>query len=115
MAGMSTSVVRKPPIFNALFPVLMGPTGSGKSTVKSTSQSFILKTDTPQFIDYATSQGGSSIGHNLSSGTAEIKAVRYTHPGDNRPVIFVDTPGFDEARLPDSDLLHQISYWLIKV
>ncbi|KAF7973131.1 hypothetical protein HWV62_16174 [Athelia sp. TMB] len=74
---------------------LMGPTGAGKST----------------FIDYATKQNESSIVHNLSSGTSEIRAVRCQHPEDNRPVLFVDTPGFDDPSRSDIEVLSQIASW----
>ncbi|KAF7970677.1 hypothetical protein HWV62_23270 [Athelia sp. TMB] len=79
--------------------VLMGPTGAGKST----------------FINYATKQGGSTVGHSLSSETSEIRAVRYLHPDDNRPVIFVDTPGFDDTHRSDIEILSQIAGWFVKI
>ncbi|KAF7973138.1 hypothetical protein HWV62_16188 [Athelia sp. TMB] len=78
---------------------LMGPTGAGKST----------------FIDYATKQNGSSIGHTLSSETSKIRTVRCMHPEDNRPVVFVDTPGFDDTYRSDIEILSQIASWFVEV
>ncbi|KAF7970679.1 hypothetical protein HWV62_23274 [Athelia sp. TMB] len=78
--------------------VLMGPMGVGKST----------------FIDYATRQNGASIGHALSSQTTEIRTVRYMHPEDNHPVIFVDTPGFDDTLKSDIEILCEIATWFVK-
>ncbi|KZP32010.1 hypothetical protein FIBSPDRAFT_907485 [Athelia psychrophila] len=77
----------------------MGPTGAGKST----------------FINYATGQDGSSIGHGLKSQTSEIRAVRCLHPVDQGPVIFVDTPGFDDTYRSDIEILSLIAGWFVTV
>ncbi|KZP32060.1 hypothetical protein FIBSPDRAFT_813098 [Athelia psychrophila] len=79
--------------------VVMGSTGAGKST----------------FIEYATQQGGGSVGHSLQSQTSEIRAVRTKHPEDHGSVIFVDTPGFDETNRSDIEILAQIAGWFVKV
>jgi len=78
--------------------VVMGPTGAGKST----------------FIEYATRQDGRTIGHGLQSYTSDIRSVRTNHPKDGRPVVFVDTPGFDDTYKSDLEILTMIAEWLVK-
>jgi len=78
--------------------VVMGPTGAGKST----------------FIEHATRQDGRTIGHKLRSFTTAIRTVRYTHPVDGYPVLFVDTPGFDDTDKSDLEILTIIADWLVK-
>jgi len=78
--------------------VLMGPTGSGKST----------------FIECATRQDGQTVGHKLRSFTSEIRTVRITHPKNNRKVVFVDTPGFDDTTKTDVEILSMIADWLVQ-
>ncbi|KIM82896.1 hypothetical protein PILCRDRAFT_820190 [Piloderma croceum F 1598] len=77
---------------------VMGPTGAGKST----------------FIDRATRQDGGTIGHGLRSFTNDIRTVRANHPIDGRPVVFVDTPGFDDTYKSDMEILTMIADWLVK-
>ncbi|KIM82899.1 hypothetical protein PILCRDRAFT_820193 [Piloderma croceum F 1598] len=77
---------------------VMGPTGAGKST----------------FIDRATRQDGGTIGHGLRSFTNDIRIVRVNHPTDGRPVVLVDTPGFDDTYKSDTDILAMIAAWLVK-
>jgi len=76
--------------------VVMGPTGAGKST----------------FIDIATGQNGGIVGHELKSCTAAVQAVNTTH--DNHPVVFVDTPGFDDTYKSDTEILSMIAEWLVQ-
>ncbi|KZP06236.1 hypothetical protein FIBSPDRAFT_805123, partial [Athelia psychrophila] len=76
----------------------MGPTGSGKST----------------FVDCATQQNGKSIGQSLISQTSPFRSFRINHPIDKEPVIFVDTPGFDDAYKFDIDL-SQIASWCAEI
>ena len=95
---------------------IMGPTGAGKSTVRAPFfERAFLYTDYSQFINHATSQSDSVIGHGLSSQTSEIRMVRCTHPIDKGPVVLVDTPGFDDTYRPDIEILTEIGTWLTKV
>jgi len=74
----------------------MGPTGSGKST----------------FVDTATKQNGKTIGHALKSCTSSIGAFKFKVPGDARSFVLVDTPGFDDTNMSDTEILHMIADWL---
>ncbi|KIM73927.1 hypothetical protein PILCRDRAFT_40139, partial [Piloderma croceum F 1598] len=77
---------------------VMGPTGAGKST----------------FIDYATRQNSQAIGHGLRSCTEAIRTVRVNHPNDDRPVVFVDVPGFDNTFKSDVEIFAMIIDWFVK-
>jgi len=79
--------------------VVMGPTGCGKTT----------------FITKATGQGHSEINHGLRTATSGIRTIRTTHPKDGHPVVFVDTPGFDDTYIPDNETLSKVADWLVKV
>ena len=98
---------------------MMGPTGAGKSRVrrlvkrsKFSSESHV---SLPQFIDIATKQAHSgNVGHSLQSCTSEVRAVRYRRIDDNaiRSYVIVDTPGFDDTKKSDSEILGLIADWL---
>ena len=62
-----------------------------------------------QFIHEATG-ADTGIGHDLESCTSEIGIIKMLFPGYN--VVFVDTPGFDDTKKSDSDILKMISDWL---
>ncbi|KAI6042360.1 P-loop containing nucleoside triphosphate hydrolase protein, partial [Pisolithus marmoratus] len=74
----------------------MGPTGAGKSS----------------FVAKATGNGNEGVGHSLTSHTSEIKATRCMIEGSN--VVLVDTPGFDDTKKSDLQILESISDWLSK-
>jgi hypothetical protein len=67
-----------------------------------------------QFIDIATEQDGNTVGHGMKSQTSDIRAVRVKHPTTGDPVIFVDTPGFDDTYKSDVEILTMIAVWLTK-
>jgi hypothetical protein len=67
-----------------------------------------------QFINMATQQDSHAIGHGMQSQTSEIQTSRVKHPTTGDPVIFVDTPGFDDASKSDVEVLTTISRWLVK-
>ena len=93
---------------------VMGPTGAGKSTVRVFSSSNIWDFDRPQFIEMATGQDGQTVGHGLQSRTAVIRTVRVIHPKTGRPIVFVDTPGFDDTYKSDTEILSMIADWLVR-
>ncbi|KAH7925413.1 kinase-like protein [Leucogyrophana mollusca] len=76
---------------------IMGPTGTGKSS----------------FINAAIRQACAIVGHDLESCTQKVVAFTCPHPdGSNRNIVFVDTPGFDDSKRTDYDILRDISKWL---
>ncbi|RDB17362.1 GTPase IMAP family member 4 [Hypsizygus marmoreus] len=75
---------------------IMGPTGVGKST----------------FINTLAGKTVASVGHNLKSHTSQLQHV-VIEGGRNR-IILVDTPGFDDTFVEDSEILRRIAVWLAK-
>ncbi|KAL4062801.1 P-loop containing nucleoside triphosphate hydrolase protein [Scleroderma yunnanense] len=73
-----------------------GPTGAGKST----------------FIGRAVGRPEIGVGHDLESCTSEIRAVRYPHSDGERNIVLVDTPGFDDTFVTDTQILRNIANWL---
>jgi len=65
-----------------------------------------------QFIECATRQDGRTVGHKLRSFTAGIQTARTAHPTDGYPVLFVDTPGFDDTSKSDMEILGMIADFL---
>jgi len=58
-----------------------------------------------------------TVGHDLHSRTKEVKHVSCSHPFDSsKPrVILVDTPGFDDTHMEDSQvmarIIEQMKHW----
>ncbi|KAG8834801.1 hypothetical protein FRC18_001475 [Serendipita sp. 400] len=73
---------------------VMGATGVGKST----------------FIALATGSDEATVGHNLRSCTEKVQPVRHTH--NDRSFVFLDTPGFDDTKMSDVEVLANIAEWL---
>ena len=57
------------------------------------------------------SQSNLRIGMNLESCTAEVQLAD-TFTLDGRPVILIDTPGFDDTSKSDTDILKLIAAFL---
>lgn len=81
---------------NDIVVAVMGPTGAGKST----------------FIDRAVGRPDINAGHDLTSCTKEVRAVRYPHTDGTRNIVLVDTPGFDDTFMTDVQVLQRIADWL---
>ncbi|KIM56731.1 hypothetical protein SCLCIDRAFT_212451 [Scleroderma citrinum Foug A] len=73
---------------------VVGPTGSGKST----------------FVDRAVGLPDTSVGHQLSSCTREVRAVRYSNGARN--IVLVDTPGFRHDSLSNAQVLQGTVDWM---
>ena len=89
----------------------MGATGSGKTSVRTTSPWSVCELIHGfQFINLAS---GSQlrVGINLKSCTAEVQvANKFTL--DGRQVILIDTPGFDDTNVSDAEILEKIAAFL---
>ena len=92
---------------------LIGPTGSGKSSV---SLIFTPLQDTNikiiQFLSKATGNGG-DVGHTLTSCTTELKVAKCEEPTLSS-IFLMDTPGFDGNLITDLEVSHLASEWLDK-
>ncbi|KAG6852774.1 hypothetical protein C0991_009214 [Blastosporella zonata] len=78
---------------------IMGPTGAGKST----------------FINTVVGRDVTTVGHDLKSQTAQLHHIILRHPTDiTRRIIIVDTPGFDDTYVSDSEILRRIAVWLAR-
>ena len=90
----------------------MGATGSGKSTVSRVYSPIMARSSStcPQFINLASSSN-LRVGMKLGSCTAEVQlADEFTL--DERRVILIDTPGFDDTSKSDTDVLKMIAAFL---
>ena len=52
------------------------------------------------------------ISDDIDSCTQKIEPFIATHPNDPRRIVLVDTPGFDNAFLDDTEILRRIAIWL---
>lgn len=79
--------------------VLMGQTGSGKST----------------FINCAAGHDVAPVTHSVTSCTNDIRLFHCARPGHpNERIFLVDTPGFDHTKAQSpKGVLQQVSEWLI--
>ena len=86
----------------------MGATGSGKTSVSSIC--LVVIRNSPGCLQFINLASGSSlrVGMCLESCTAEVKvADEFTL--DERTIILVDTPGFDDTSKSDTDILKIIA------
>jgi len=63
-----------------------------------------------QFISQVTGNAD-GIGHALTSCTSEIKVTKVENLAN---IVLVDTPGFDDTKKSDLEILEMISKWLNK-
>ncbi|KAG6833277.1 hypothetical protein H0H87_009452 [Tephrocybe sp. NHM501043] len=69
----------------------------------------------PQFINTIVGSEVTTVGHDLKSQTAQLRHVILRHPQDiTRRIIIVDTPGFDDTYVSDSEILRRIAVWLAR-
>ncbi|KAJ2914249.1 hypothetical protein MD484_g6180, partial [Candolleomyces efflorescens] len=105
--------------------LIMGQTGAGKSTVGGFSKPKTAHTDNSiKFVNNVfngatvaeTSNQFESCTKQLAHYIMPIPthwATRY-HLGANRRLVLVDSPGFDDTNVSDSEILRRIAVWLSK-
>ena len=95
----------------------MGPTGSGKSHVRTIlcyTLIFIFL-HALKIIDTLAGQPGRRSGSRLESCTTNVRAVRlHNHPVHGDRLVLVDTPGFDDCIKSNLEILQMVSNWLQK-
>ena len=98
----------------------MGPTGTGKSNVGQnifSLEQWIHTWIYPQFIDVVTKAPSDKLraGSSLGLCTQKIQATRVrNHDFYSSEVVLVDTPGFDDDKRSDIEILELIGDWLKK-
>lgn len=73
---------------------------------------FLILTRPVKFIHVATGQNGNGVGHGLQSRTEQVHCIKTVDPNDGQPVVFVDTPGFNDTSKSDVVILGEIASWL---
>ncbi|KAG6374159.1 P-loop containing nucleoside triphosphate hydrolase protein [Boletus reticuloceps] len=94
--GAQSSNHREPINEDDIVIAVMGITRVGKSS----------------FIDKAAGGKKIVITNNLVSQTRTVQPVRCPHPDGRRNVVLVDTPGFDDTYLSETQILKIIAHWL---
>ncbi|KAF8438394.1 P-loop containing nucleoside triphosphate hydrolase protein [Boletus edulis BED1] len=72
----------------------------------------ITRVGKSSFIDKAAGGKKIMITNNLVSQTRTVQHVHCPHPDGRRNVVLVDTPGFDDTHLSDTQILMIIAHWL---
>lgn len=91
----------------------MGSTGVGKSAVRFPLLNDFCPSRSLQFVNAAANMDATTVSHDLESCTKEISIVPIPFSENpTRRVILVDTPGFDDTWLPDTEILRRIAEWL---
>ena len=91
----------------------MGPTGVGKSAVcllfQVASCHLVPRFKHAQFIEHATKANSEFIGLGSRSQMPAIQGIRTLNPADGKPVVFVETPGFNDTNQSDMETISQIA------
>jgi hypothetical protein len=73
----------------------------------------VLASALEQFINSFAGRAVTKVGHSLESCTQSIQTVTMVHPENpNCRVTLIDTPGFDDTRRSDTEILKIIAKWL---
>ncbi|KAI9863924.1 MAG: hypothetical protein M1824_005962 [Vezdaea acicularis] len=85
--------VEAPPVYRNLIGI-MGPTGAGKSS----------------FINCVSGSRVMNVGHGSRSCTADVDETDFHYK--SHIIKLVDTPGFDDTNLSDTEVLRRIANWM---
>ncbi|KAG8957104.1 hypothetical protein FRC03_010551 [Tulasnella sp. 419] len=91
--GVSQQTETKRNKNNDILIAVMGATGVGKSSFINTTAGSAL-----------------AVGDDLESETKEVDFAKFTHRGHR--ITLIDTPGFDDTYISDTDILQTIAQWL---
>ena len=92
----------------------MGPTGAGKSTVRASCiDNLFLKNLWLQSINFVAGKEVTTVGHDLKSCTAKLLPIVIDPDLEsdllrNRRLVLLDTPGFGDTHVDDTDILDLI-------
>ena len=50
--------------------------------------------------------------NDLKSQTRAVQPIRCLHPDGRRNIVLVDTPGFDDTDISDTQILRIVAQWL---
>ena len=93
---------------------VMGATGSGKSSVRSFSFSKSrIGNSHPRYVQFINLVSGSrlEVSDGLKSCTKDVRMAD-AFKLNGRSVVLVDTPGFDDTTISDTDILKKIAVFL---
>jgi predicted GTPase len=96
----------------------MGVTGAGKSRVSIylfvNRQHYLIVILLPKFIQAVVEAHHhyDEVSDGLTSATRQVQALRITFQDQTRPLVLVDTPGFDDPQMSDGTVLRMILEWL---
>jgi len=65
-------------------------------------------------VNRVAGKAEAEISDGLRSKTQKVQPVRCRHPDGHRDIVLVDTPGFDDTHLSDSQILRIIAEWMKK-
>lgn len=65
-----------------------------------------------QFIKAIAGDKGREAGHNLDAGTDTVNCVKIPIPNTKSGLVLVDTPGFDDPKRDNGEILKVIAKWL---
>ncbi|KAG8847878.1 hypothetical protein FRB91_011380 [Serendipita sp. 411] len=94
--------------------VVLGPAAAGKTTVRQSISYYYRRLIDSQLINTLIGRGDEGISHSLKSGTTKIECIKSPRLIEGQNITFIDTPGFDDAAMQDTDILHMLKEFFEK-